>query len=92
MATGLPVLATDVGGNSDLVASGLTGILVPAGDLQGMVQGLVQLASNRQGAACMGQAGRARMEARFSLRRMVGAYQTIYDQQCHRACGALARV
>jgi sugar transferase (PEP-CTERM/EpsH1 system associated) len=88
MATGLPVLATDVGGNADLVVPGLTGLLVAATDLQGMARGLVQLANDPQGAARLGQAGRARVEAKFSLRAMVAAYQAVYDQQSQRACAA----
>lgn len=88
MATGLPILATDVGGNSELVTRGVTGLLVPNGDLHGMVQGLLQLASSPQCSARMGQAGRARMEARFSLRKMVDNYTAIYDAQRQRACCA----
>jgi hypothetical protein len=49
---------------------------------------LVQLGCDPQGAARMGQAGRERMEARFSLSAMVAAYQTVYDQQSRRVCAA----
>jgi sugar transferase (PEP-CTERM/EpsH1 system associated) len=86
MASGLPVLATDVGGNADLVLAGQTGHLVPSGDVHGMALRLVQLAGDTQRAMEMGRAGRARMEARFSLGAMVAAYQAVYDQQCRRAC------
>lgn len=88
MATGLPVLATDVGGNADLVVAGQTGQLVPSGDVHGMAWRLVQLGCDPEGAARMGQAGRERMEARFSLSAMVAAYQTVYDQQSRRVCAA----
>jgi glycosyltransferase involved in cell wall biosynthesis len=85
MATALPVLATSVGGNADLLVSGRTGHLVPPDDVQAMAARLIQLARDPQAAARMGQAGRRRMEARFSLRGMVNAYQTVYDQQIYRA-------
>lgn len=85
MATGLPVLATSVGGNADLLVSGQTGHLVPPDDLQAMAARLTQLACDPQAAARMGQAGRQRMETWFSLRGMVSAYQAVYDHQSHRA-------
>lgn len=80
MASGLPVLATRVGGNHELVADGSTGRLVPAGDVEALAQGLVALASDPAAAAAQGRAGRRRVEERFSLPAMVAAYATLYDQ------------
>ena len=59
MASGLPVLATDVGGNAELVVAGQTGRLVPAGDVEALAAGLVGMAADPAGAAAMGRAGRA---------------------------------
>jgi sugar transferase (PEP-CTERM/EpsH1 system associated) len=81
MATGLPVVATRVGGNTELVEAGRTGLLVPAADVQAMAQALVEMASDPQAAVRMGQAGREQVERRFSLQAMVGAYQGLYDRQ-----------
>lgn len=81
MATGLPVVATAVGGNPELVAQGRTGELVPAGDSEAMAQALVRLASDPEAAAQMGRAGRAEVERRFSLQAMVAAYQQLYDSR-----------
>jgi glycosyltransferase involved in cell wall biosynthesis len=81
MATGLPVVATRVGGNAELVEAGRTGLLVPAADVQAMAQALVEMASDPQAAVRMGQAGREQVERRFSLQAMVGAYQGLYDRQ-----------
>jgi sugar transferase (PEP-CTERM/EpsH1 system associated) len=67
MASGLPVLATDVGANGELIVAGATGRLVPSGDANAMAQGLLQLAQDPAGAAAMGRAGRERVEQRFSL-------------------------
>ncbi len=80
MATGLPVLATKVGGNAELVVDDTTGMLVAPGDIEAMAHGLVRLASDPQAAAAMGRAGRERAQARFSLPAMVGAYQALYDR------------
>jgi sugar transferase (PEP-CTERM/EpsH1 system associated) len=84
MASALPVLATAVGGNPELVSDGRTGELVPPSDPDAMAQALVRLASDPERSARMGQAGRADVEARFSLTRMVGAYQGLYDRLLQR--------
>jgi sugar transferase (PEP-CTERM/EpsH1 system associated) len=80
MACACPVLATRVGGNAELVQPGFTGELVPAGDVEAMAQALVALAGDPARAARLGQAGRARVEERFSLQAMVQAYQGLYEQ------------
>jgi sugar transferase (PEP-CTERM/EpsH1 system associated) len=80
MATGLPVLATEVGGNAELVVAGETGDIVPAGDVEALALGLVGMATDPVRACAMGQAGRARVEEHFSLRAMVVAYQGLYDR------------
>lgn len=80
MACGLPVVATDVGGNADLVIDGVTGQIVPAGDVDAMAHSLVQLASSPELAQSMGRAGRQRILEKFSLDAMVGTYQGLYDR------------
>ena len=85
MATGLPVIATHVGGNADLVRHGTTGLLVPADSPDAMAEALARLAAAPERAAAMGKAGRARVEAQFSLQVMVGAYRDLYDHHLARA-------
>lgn len=84
MASGLPVVATAVGGNADLVVQGRTGYIVPAAHPQAMALRLVELALNPERAFRLGQAGRQRVQTAFSLSSMVAAYQALYDQQLHR--------
>ena len=79
MACGLPVLATQVGGNADLVASGHTGWLVPSDDVAAMSARLEAWADEPSAAAVMGRAGRLRVEQEFSLQAMVAAYQDMYE-------------
>jgi sugar transferase (PEP-CTERM/EpsH1 system associated) len=79
MASGLPVLATAVGGNPDLVAVGQTGLLVPAGDDDALAAALRQWAGDPAAAAAMGRTGRARVEREFSLDSMVAAYLGLYE-------------
>lgn len=80
MASGLPVLASDVGGNGDLVQPGVTGELLPAGDVEALASALVGMATDGARAAAFGRAGRARVEQRFSLEAMLGAYDALYDR------------
>ncbi|MDR2187953.1 MAG: TIGR03088 family PEP-CTERM/XrtA system glycosyltransferase [Azonexus sp.] len=87
MASGLPVIATDVGGNADLVAAGLTGEIVPAADPEALAQAIVRSASDPESARVMGRAGRRRVEEKFSLAAMVAAYLATYDRLLRR-CGA----
>jgi len=90
MASGLPVLATAVGGNADLVADGETGVIVPPGDPLPMAHHLLALASDPSHAHTMGQLGRQRVLERFSMQAMMATYQSVYDQQMQRA-GVAAR-
>jgi len=90
MASGLPVIATDVGGNADLVAAGISGQIVPAAAPEAMAHAIVALATRTDSARDMGLAGRTIVEQKFSMAAMVAAYQGTYDQLLHRT-GANAR-
>lgn len=80
MASGLPVVATQVGGNADLVTEGVSGLLTPAADADALAASLRRLAFEPALAAAMGEAGRARVERDYSMRAMVARYQGLYDR------------
>ena len=80
MASGLPVIATDVGGNGELVEAGRNGELVPVGGVEAMAQSIVAYARDRKRARRAGQAGREAVERQFSLATMVQQYQGLYDR------------
>lgn len=82
MASGLPVIATQVGGNGELVDNGRNGELVPVGGVEEMAQSIVGYARDRQRARAAGQAGRVAVERQFSLAAMVRQYQGLYDCLC----------
>ncbi len=87
MASALPVVATAVGGNADLVQHGLTGYIVAPADPQAMAERLVELASAPQTAQAMGVSGRLRVTQKFSMQAMVNTYQSVYDTQLFRQAG-----
>jgi len=80
MASGLPVIATAVGGNPELVHEGRTGYLVPAANPAALAEAIIKLAQSREKARAMGQTGRQCIEAQFSMAAMVDSYQQIYDR------------
>ena len=84
MASGLPVVATAVGGNADLVMHGQTGHIVPSNHPEAMAHRLVELASSPEQAHRMGQIGRQRVQSTFSMEAMVSTYQRVYDQHLRR--------
>lgn len=80
MASGLPVIGTEVGGNPELVEAGVTGELVPAGDAEAMARAIIAYASDPEQARIAGRAGRAAVEHRFSMEAMVAGYRGLYDR------------
>ena len=83
MAAGLPVVATDVGGMSEVVADGSTGLLAPARDDAALAERILRLAGDPELRRRMGAAGRARAKDRFDERRMADDYGRIYRELCH---------
>ncbi len=78
MAAGKPVVATDVGGNSELVNDGITGFLVASGDQHALAAKIKTLLGDQRLAAAMGTAGKEKIEREFSLQRMVTNYENFY--------------
>jgi len=79
-ACGRPVVASDVGGISDIVADGETGLLVPPGSVPGVAAAVLRLLDDPALAARMGAAGRRRVEERFDARRWAGHLREVYEE------------
>lgn len=78
MASGLPVIATRVGGNAELMEEGLTGRLVPRADPEAMATAILRYFDDPLLARRHGGAGRSLVEKRFSLELMVRRYDELY--------------
>jgi L-malate glycosyltransferase len=79
MAARLPVVATDVGGNREVIVDNETGILVPFANSEALVNALLLLLNDPLLARNYGEAGRRRVEQLFSLERMVKETEAIYE-------------
>ena len=79
LASGLPVIATAVGGNLELVEDGVNGMLVTPGDVAGLAQALLGYLDAPARIAEHGANARQWAEQRFSIPAMAEAYATVYD-------------
>ena len=81
MAAGLPVVASDVGGISELVVDGETGLLVPPGDAPALTRALAWLLEDRARRRRLGDAARARVVRDFSLDAFRQAHLDLYSRE-----------
>ena len=81
MALNKPVVASRVGGTPEVLTDGETGLLVPASDPVALADALGQLADAPDLRRKMGEAGRARVEAHFTLGRMVDEVESLYRRE-----------
>lgn len=80
MASGLPIIATAVGGNVELVKEGQNGRLVPAANPTALALAILDLVHQPESASTMGQQSRRLVEERYSMAAMVSNYQQLYDR------------
>jgi glycosyltransferase involved in cell wall biosynthesis len=80
MASGLPVVATQISGNVDLVFDDDNGLLVPSGDAPAMGRALVALLKDPERARRMGLRSRERVTQRYGLDAVIGELIAIYDE------------
>jgi glycosyltransferase involved in cell wall biosynthesis len=78
MAAGCACVASEVGGNPELIESGRTGLLFPAGDAQGLARQLMRLAGDEELRRRLADAATASVEARFAARRSAARMAEIY--------------
>jgi glycosyltransferase involved in cell wall biosynthesis len=79
MGARLPIVSTNVGGVTEVVEDGETGLLANARDDFALSEALLRLAEDARHRSCLGEAGRRRAERLFSEKQMHAAYAKIYD-------------
>ncbi len=78
MASGLPMIATDVGGNAEAVLHDFNGLIVPPKDPTALASAIRRLAMDKEERISMGAAGRSRAQELFSADRCIGQYENFY--------------
>lgn len=80
MASGLPVVASRVGGNPELIQDGGNGTLFPVGDQEALAQALLLYSQDAQSRERAGKSARQRIEQNFIIERMARSYEAVYDK------------
>lgn len=80
MAAGVPVVATDIPGNRDLVVENVTGFLVPKGDRGEFASRVQQILNDRELAQRLGESGKQRIAEHFSIEKMVRSHAELYRE------------
>src|SRR5262249_1496011 len=80
MAARLPIVSTNVGGVSEVVEDGVTGLLAPSGDADELSRQVLRLIAEPALRRELGERGRARAETHFSERQMLVAYAELYEE------------
>jgi glycosyltransferase involved in cell wall biosynthesis len=78
MATGLPVVATSVGGNPELVEDEISGLLVPPEDSVALAKAIIRLTEDPAWAERLGRQARERAHVTFGMERMVAQTESLY--------------
>jgi len=80
MSSGLPIVATEVGGNPEVLSVGETGWLFTPGDAPALASKVEQLVCSADLRRQMGLAGRNRALREFSVGKMLGEYRNLYHE------------
>jgi len=78
MAVGLPIVATDAGGNPEIVLRDQTGILVSPSNYIEFAKAIITLAQDSEKRRRMGEAGKKRVKSFFTMDKMLGQYENLY--------------
>ena len=85
MAAGCPVVATAVGGIPEVVQTGRTGMLIPAGDSKALTEALADLLKDQSKARVFGRDGQRWVGTQFAVSTMVHHHESLYERLLHEA-------
>jgi len=84
MASGLPAVVTNVGGNPEIVDHGTNGLLINVGDPRGLSDALLKLLADDAQRASMARSAREKIGREYGLDRMVSQYERLFLQLLHK--------
>ncbi len=90
MAAGRAIVASDVGGNSELIKTNGTGYLYPAEDLDAFVEKVLRLADSPGVRSRLGHAARREAESRFSFESVLKQLEDLYESLLHRSTARIS--
>jgi glycosyltransferase involved in cell wall biosynthesis len=80
MAMGKPIVATEVGGNPEVVQDGVNGFIVPRRDAASLQDALIRICRDDLFRRRAQRVNRSRFESDFSLTAMVNAHERLYEE------------
>ncbi|MEQ9006238.1 MAG: glycosyltransferase family 4 protein, partial [Ekhidna sp.] len=81
MAAGIPVIASNHGGPSEIIKDGITGILIPPNDSDSLSKAMIKLAENVGMSNEMGRNGRIEQREKYDVSRYVSQFEELYEHQ-----------
>lgn len=85
MASGVPVIATDVGGNGEIIMDGTNGFLVPKGDYRALGERVIELATDNTTYTNIAERAFNCVSIEFSLKKYIENYESYYNEICYQA-------
>jgi glycosyltransferase involved in cell wall biosynthesis len=79
MSCGIPVVATNVGGNPEEIINGITGLIVPENDLISLGEAIIKLLNNDEFRQEMGNNARKWVKSKFDSRALIDNIEYVYD-------------
>lgn len=79
MASGLPVIGTELGSALEVIDNGVTGLLLPQDDIRGVSEAIIRLLGDKNVRDEMGKAGKKRAEKFFDARKNAKQVETVYE-------------
>ncbi len=90
MILGKPVVATNVGGNDELIVDGITGFLVPRDDPSALAKASLKLIENRELSRRLGEKAKEKALRQFSVPQMVRSTEDLYERLISSKLGSLS--
>ena len=86
MAMGIPVIATDVGGNREAIVHGESGLIIPPNDVNALADAIMNLYKNKKLGKSFGENAKRRVESKFVVEKMIEQMEQFYREMYRKNC------